>query len=146
MILLICLVIYLIHKEINKMGKISLKKYGFVKSPEDNFSDDGNYFFVSWASFNNCDVRSTICYNDCGQNLVFRDFDIERVNGIIKSRLPENIRTLWRKLENEANLGEFNGCDKRKYTKEAVEELMKRIEEVTSILSGIVEASENSSC
>ena len=28
------------------MGKISLKKYGFVKSPEDNFSDDGNYFFV----------------------------------------------------------------------------------------------------
>lgn len=128
------------------MGKISLKKYGFVKSPEDNFSDDGNYFFVSWASFNNCDVRSTICYNDCGQNLVFRDFDIERVNGIIKSRLPENIRTLWRKLENEANLDEFNGCDKRRYTKEAVEELMKRIEEVTSILSGIVEASEASSC
>ena len=128
------------------MGKISLKKYGFVKSPEDNFSDDGNYFFVSWASFNNCDVRSTICYNDCGQNLVFRDFNIERVNGITKGRLPENIRKLWTKLENEANLGEFNGCDKRKYTKEAVEELMKRIEEVTSILSGIVEASEVSSC
>ena len=128
------------------MGKISLKKYGFVKTPEDDFSDDGNYFFVSEATFNNCDVRSTICYNDCGQNLVFRDFRIERVNGIIKEKLPENIRKLWRKLEKEANLGEFNGCSKSKYTKEAVEELMKRIEEVTSILSGIVEASEASSC
>ena len=85
------------------MGKISLKKYGFVKTPEDDFSDDGNYFFVSEATFNNCDVRSTICYNDCGQNLVFRDFRIERVNGIIKERLPENIRKLWRKLEKEAN-------------------------------------------
>ena len=81
------------------MGKISLKKYGFVKSPEDNFSDDGNYFFVSWASFNNCDVRSTICYNDCGQDLVLRELmELSRVDFLrILEHCGESLKTklIW---------------------------------------------------
>ena len=48
--------LYLNYKEINNMSRVSLKKYGFVPSPDHNFSDDGNYFFASQASINGCEV------------------------------------------------------------------------------------------
>lgn len=120
------------------MAKISLRKYGFKSTPEDNFSDDGNYFFVSYANMNNCRVRSSICYNDCEQNLVFRAFRIEGVNNKIKYNLPEDKQDLWYKLEGDANLDEFNGCDKRYYTPEAVANLMKRLNDTTLILSKLI--------
>ena len=120
------------------MAKISLRKYGFKSAPEDNFADDGNYFFVSWASMNNCWVRSSICYNDCGQNLVFRAFRIESVNNKMKWSLPEDKKELWYKLERDTNLDEFNGCDKNCYTPEAVANLMKRLNDTTLILSRLI--------
>lgn len=121
------------------MTKISLRKYGFKNTPEDNFADDGNYFFTSYANINNCWVRSTICYNDCGQNLVFRDFRIENVNHKIKSKLPEDKRNLWYNIEREAKLDEFNGCSKTHYTPEAVANLMKRLDDATAILSNLID-------
>lgn len=113
------------------MSRVSLKKYGFVPSPDHNFSDDGNYFFVSLATINGCEVRSTICYNDCGQNLVFRDFRILLVLGQHREELPQDKQDLWWKLVKEANLGEFNGCDKSHYTPENVGYLMERLDKLT---------------
>lgn len=117
------------------MGRVSLKKYGFVPSPDHNFADDGNYFFVSLATINECEVRSTICYNDCGQNLVFRDFRILSVLGRHREELSQDKQDLWWKLVKEANLGEFNGCDKSHYTSEHVRNLMKRLDKLTQELS-----------
>lgn len=113
------------------MSRVSLKKYGFVPSPDHNFSDDGNYFFTSLATINGCEVRSTICYNDCGQNLVFRDFRILLVLGQHREELPQDKQDLWWKLVKEANLGEFNGCDKSHYTPENVGYLMERLDKLT---------------
>ena len=119
------------------MGRISLKKYGFVPSPDHNFSDDGNYFFASLASINGCEVESTICYNDCGQNLVFRDFRILLVLGQHRGELPQDKQDLWWKLIREANLGEFNGCDKSHYTSENVKKFMERLDKLTRELSTV---------
>ena len=113
------------------MSRVSLKKYGFVTSPDHNFSDDGNYFFASLATINGCEVRSTICYNDCGQNLVFRDFRILSVLGISREKLPQDKQNLWWDLVQKANLGEFNGCDKNHYTPENVGYFMERLDKLT---------------
>ena len=113
------------------MSRVSLKKYGFVPSPDHNFADDGNYFFASLASINGCEVESTICYNDCGQNLVFRDFRILLVLGQHREELPQDKQDLWWKLVKEANLGEFNGCDKSHYTSENVKYFMERLDKLT---------------
>ena len=120
------------------MGKISLKKYGFVPAPDHNFSDDGNYFFASLASINGCEVESTICYNDCGQNLVFRDFRILLVLGQHREELPRQEQDLWWKLVREADLGEFNGCDRSHYTSENVKKLMERLDKLTQELSTVL--------
>ena len=119
------------------MGKISLKKYGFVPAPDHNFSDDGNYFFTSLATMHGCEVRSTICYNDCGQNLVFRDFRILLVLGRRREELPRQEQDLWWKLVREADLGEFNGCDRSHYTSENVKKLMERLDKLTQELSAV---------
>lgn len=113
------------------MSRVLLKKYGFVPSPDHNFADDGNYFFSSLASINGCEVESTICYNDCGQNLVFRNFRILLVLGQHREELPQDKQDLWWKLVKEANLGEFNGCDKSHYTPENVGYLMERLDKLT---------------
>ena len=113
------------------MSRVSLKKYGFVPSPDHNFADDGNYFFASLATINGCEVESTICYNDCGQNLVFSDFRILLVLGQHRAELPQDKQDLWWKLVKEANLGEFNGCDKSHYTPENVGYLMERLDKLT---------------
>ena len=113
------------------MSRVSLQKYGFVPSPDHNFADDGNYFFSSLATINGCEVESTICYNDCGQNLVFRDFRILLVLGQHRERLPQQKQDLWWKLVKEANLGEFNGCDKSHYTPENMKIFMERLDKLT---------------
>ena len=113
------------------MSRVSLKKYGFVPSPDHNFSDDGNYFFASLASINGCEVESTICYNDCGRNLVFRDFRILLVLGQHREKLPQDKQDLWWKLVRDAKLDEFNGCDKSHYTPENVKYLMERLDKLT---------------
>lgn len=117
------------------MGRVTLKKYGFVSSPDHNFSDDGNYFFASVAELHGCLVRSTICYNDCGQNLVFRDFEILGVLGRHREELPQDKQELWWKLVNEADLGEFNGCNKSHYTSENMKKFMERLDKLTQELS-----------
>ena len=99
-----------------------------------NFSDDGNYFFASLASINGCEVESTICYNDCGQNLVFRDFRILLVLGQQREKLPQDKQELWWKLVKEADLGEFNGCDKNHYTPENMKIFMERLDKLTKDL------------
>lgn len=113
------------------MSRVSLKKYGFVPSPDHNFADDGNYFFSSLATINGCEVESTICYNDCGQNLVFRDFRILLVLGQHREKLPQQKQDLWWKLVKEADLGEFNGCDKSHYTPENMKIFMERLDKLT---------------
>ena len=113
------------------MSRVSLKKYGFVPSPDHNFSDDGNYFFASLASINGCEVESTICYNDCGQNLVFRDFRILLVLGQHREKLPQDKQDLWWKLVKEANLDEFNGRAKSHYASENVKYFMERLDKLT---------------
>lgn len=121
------------------MARVSLKKYGFENRPDDNFSDDGAYFFASEAVINNCNVRSTICYDDCGQDYIFRDFDVVAVNGITKYKFPYSVQAAWHKLEREYNLSEFNGCKKWEYTPEAVANLMKRMDECTKSIAILVE-------
>ena len=116
------------------MSRVSLKKYGFVPSPDHNFSDDGNYFFSSLATINGCEVESTICYNDCGRNLVFRDFSILLVLGQQREKLPQDKQELWWKLVKEADLGEFNGCDKNHYTPENMKIFMERLDKLTKDL------------
>ena len=120
------------------MARVSIKKYGFKNNPNKNFSDDGAYFFVSEAVINNCNVRSTICYDDCGEDYIFRDFDVEAVNGKLKYEFSNAIQNAWYKLENEYNLGEFNGCKKWQYTPEAVANLMKRMDECTKSIAALV--------
>lgn len=120
------------------MARISISKYGFYKRPDRNFADDGAYFLVSEAKINNCDVRSTICYDDCGQNLIFRDFRIEKVNGKPKYALDDNQKNAWNKIEWGANLGEFNGCNKMHYTADNVKALMERLNNATLALSELL--------
>ena len=119
------------------MSRVSLKKYGFVPSPDNNFADDGNYFFASQASINGCEVESTICYNDCGRNLVFRDFSILLVLGQHREELPQDKHKLWWKLVNEADLDEFNGCHKSHYTSENMKKFMERLDKLTQGLSQV---------
>ena len=119
------------------MSRVSLKKYGFVPSPDSNFSDDGNYFFASIAEMNGCLVESTICYNNCGENLVFRDFRILGVLGKHKEELPQDKQELWYKLVKEADLGEFNGCHKSHYTPENMKSLMERLDKLTQELAEV---------
>ena len=113
------------------MSKVSLRRYGFKNTPEDNFSDDGSYFFTSQASINGCEVESTICYNDCGRNLVFRDFRILLVLGTPREKLPQDKQDLWWDLVQKADLGEFNGCDRSHYTPENVSYFMERLDRLT---------------
>ena len=122
------------------MARVSIRKYGFKNNPNENFADDRAYFFVSEAVINNCSVKSTICYDDCGEDLIFRDFNVEAVNGISKYRFPATIQNAWYKLENEYNLGEFNGCKKIYYTPEAVSHLMKRLDECTKSIAALIES------
>ena len=119
------------------MSRVSLKKYGFVPSPDHNFSDDGNYFFASIANLHGCMVESTICYNDCGGNLVFRDFRILAVLGRHREELSQQEQDLWWNLVEKADLGEFNGCDKNHYTPENVKKFMERLDKLTQELSEI---------
>ena len=119
------------------MSRVSLKKYGFVYSPDHNFSDDGNYFFASIAELHGCLVESTVCYNDCGQNLVFRDFRILGVLGRHVEELPQDKQKLWWKLVKEADLDEFNGCNKSHYTSENMKKFMERLDKLTQELSEV---------
>lgn len=119
------------------MSRVSLKKYGFVPSPDHNFADDGNYFFASIANLHGCMVESTICYNDCGGNLVFRDFRILAVLGRHREELSQQEQDLWWNLVEKADLGEFNGCDKNHYTPENVKKFMERLDKLTQELSEI---------
>lgn len=119
------------------MSRVTLKKYGFVSSPDHNFSDDGNYFFASIAELHGCLVRSTICYNDCGENLVFRDFRILAVLGRRREELSQQEQDLWWKLVEKADLGEFNGCDKNHYTPENMKSFMERLDKLTQEMSEI---------
>ena len=119
------------------MGRVTLKKYGFVSSPDHNFSDDGNYFFASVAELHGCLVESTICYNDCGQNLVFRDFRILGVLGKHREELPQDKQNPWWKLVKEADLDEFNGCHKSHYTSENMKKFMERLDKLTQELSEV---------
>ena len=119
------------------MSRVTLKKYGFVSSPDHNFADDGNYFFASIAEMNGCLVESTICYNDCGENLVFRDFRILGVLGKHREELPQDKQELWWKLVQDADLGEFNGCDKNHYTPENMKIFMDRLYKLTQELSEV---------
>ena len=119
------------------MGRVTLKKYGFVSSPDHNFADDGNYFFASIAEMHGCLVESTICYNDCGEGLVFRDFRILGVLGKHREELPQDKQELWWKLVQEADLGEFNGCDKNHYTPENMKSFMERLDKLTQELAEV---------
>ena len=117
------------------MSRVTLKKYGFVSSPDHNFADDGNYFFASIAELHGCLVESTICYNGFGEGLVFRDFRILGVLGRHKEELPQDKQELWYKLVKEADLGEFNGCHKSHYTPENMKKFMERLDKLTRDLS-----------
>lgn len=119
------------------MSRVSLRKYGFVSSPDHNFADDGNYFFASIANLHGCMVESTICYNDCGENLVFRDFRILAVLGRHREELSQQEQDLWWKLVEKADLGEFNGCDKNHYTPENMKSFMERLDKLTQEMSEI---------
>lgn len=120
------------------MSRVSIRKYGFRSTPEHSFSDDGAYFHASRATINGCEVESTICYDDCGKDLIFRDFRILEVLGKGKYSLPAEKREMWNKLEKSANLGEFNGCKRSHYTSENVSYLMERLNKLTHELIEII--------
>ena len=113
------------------MSRVSLRRYGFKSTPEHNFSDDGAYFYTSRATINGCVVETTICYDDCGQDLIFRDFSVLEILGKEMHSLPKEKYEECYKLERSANLGEFNGCKRAHYTPENVSYFMERLDKLT---------------
>lgn len=74
------------------MGRVSLAKYGFVRTPKKDFTYEGERYYQSKAVFNGCEIRSSMCYHRNGY--VARNFYIEKVNGKSMSEVDEHTRNM----------------------------------------------------
>ena len=118
------------------MGRVSLAKYGFVRTPKKDFTYNGERYYQSKAIFNNCEIRSSICNHHNGY--VARNFYIEKVNGKSMEDVDSSTRNMWYSLEYKADLKRFDNTWEWLYTQEAVDELMENLYAITATLSQIV--------
>ena len=118
------------------MGRVSLAKYGFVRTPEKDFTYEGERYYQSKAVFNNCEIRSSMCNHHNGY--VARNFYIEKVNGKSMEDVDSSTRNLWYCLESKADLKRFDETWEFLYNQEAMDEFMENLYDITAILSLIV--------
>ena len=118
------------------MGRVSLAKYGFVRTPKKDFTYEGERYYQSKAIFNNCEIRSSICNHHNGY--VARNFYIEKVNGKSMSDVDSSTRNMWYALEDKADLKRFDETWEWLYTQEAMDEFMENLYAITASLSLLV--------
>lgn len=118
------------------MGRVFLAKYGFVRTPEKDFTRNGERYYQSKVIFNNCEIRSSMCNHHNGY--VSRNFYIEKVNGKSMKDVDEHTRNMWYSLEYKADLKRFDETWKWLYTQEAMDEFMENLYSLTATLSQIV--------
>ena len=118
------------------MGRVSLAKYGFVRTPKKDFTYEGERYYQSKAIFNNCEIRSSMCNHHNGY--VARNFYIEKVNGKSMSDVDSSTRNMWYSLESKADLKRFDETWECLYKQEAMDEFMENLYDLTATLSLIV--------
>lgn len=118
------------------MGRVSLAKYGFVRTPKKDFTYEGERYYQSKAVFNNCEIRSSMCNHHNGY--VARNFYIEKVNGKSMSDVDSSTRNMWYALEDKADLKRFDETWECIYIQSAVDEFMENLYSLTATLSQIV--------
>ena len=119
------------------MGKMSLARYGFVRTPKKDFTYNGERYYQSEAVFNGCEIRSSVCRYRGGDR-VSCNFYIEKVNGKSMSEVDVGTRNMWYELENKADLKRFDDTCEVLYTQRAVDELMEKLYDITAILSQLI--------
>ena len=118
------------------MGRVSLAKYGFVRTPKKDFTYEGERYYQSRAVFNNCEIRSSMCYHRNGY--VARNFYIEKVNGKSMIDVDSSTRNMWYSLEHKADLKRFDETWEFLYNQEAMDEFMENLYAITASLSLLV--------
>ena len=118
------------------MGKVSLARYGFVRTPKKDFTYNGERYYQSRAAFNGCEIRSSICYHHNGR--ISRNFYIEKVNGKSMSEVDDCSRSMWYNLMNKADLKRFDDAWEWVYTQRSVDEFMEKLYDITAALSRVV--------
>lgn len=119
------------------MSRVSLAKYGFVRTPKKDFTYDGERYRQSQATFNNCEIRSSVCHYRGGDR-VSVNFYIEKVNGKDMSEVDDLTNHAWWELIGMADLKRFDDAYEFLYTQKAVDEFMENLYSVTAALSQIV--------
>ena len=117
------------------MGRVFLAKYGFVRTPEKDFTRNGERYYQSKAIFNNCEIRSSMCHHRSGY--VSRNF-IEKVNGKSTEDVDSSTRNMWYSLESKADLKRFDETWEFLYNQEAMDEFMENLYAITVSLSLLV--------
>ena len=119
------------------MGKVSLARYGFVRTPKKDFSYNGERYHWSRAVLNGCEIDSAVCRYRGGDR-VSCNFYIGKVNGKSMLEVDEYTRNMWYELENKADLKRFDDICEVLYTQRAVDEFMENLYELTIALSQAV--------
>ena len=119
------------------MGRVSLAKYGFVRTPNKDFTYEGERYYRSRAVFNDCEIDSAVCRYRGGDR-VSCNFYIEKVNGKDMSEVDESTRDMWYELMNKSDLRRFDDICEVLYTQRAVDEFMENLYDLTATLSQIV--------
>ena len=119
------------------MGRVSLAKYGFVRTPKKDFTYNGERYCRSRAVFNGCEIDSAVCRYRGGDR-VSCNFYIEKVNGKDMLEVDECTRDMWYELETASNLKKFDDIYEFLYTQKAVDEFMESLYALTATLSQIV--------
>ena len=119
------------------MGKVSLARYGFVRTPKKDFTYNGERYYQSEATFNGCEIRSSMCRYRGGDR-VSVNFYIEKVNGKSMSEVDDCSRNMWYSLMDKADLKRFDDACEVLYTQRAVDEFMENLYSLTSILSQMI--------
>ncbi len=119
------------------MGKVSLAKYGFVRTPKKDFTYNGERYYQSEAVFNGCEIHSSVCRYRGGDR-VSVNFYIEKVNGKSMSEVDDCSRNMWYSLMDKADLKRFDDTCEVLYTQGSVDEFMEKLYDVTTILSQVI--------
>ena len=118
------------------MSRVSLARYGFVRTPKKDFTYNGERYYQSRAVFNGCEIRSSVCYHHNGH--ISRNFYIEKVNNKSLSEVDNYARCMWYKLMDKADLKRFDDTWEWLYTQRAVDKFMENLYNITATLSQII--------
>ena len=119
------------------MGRVSLAKYGFVRTPRKDFTYNGERYYRSRAVFNGCEIDSAVCHYRGGDR-VSVNFYIEKVNGKSMSEVDDCSRNMWYSLMDKADLKRFDDTWEWLYTQRAVDKFMENLYNITATLSQII--------